>query len=374
MLHVVADQNMPAVEALLGDSARVTKFSGRALNSAHLQDADVLFVRSVTSVDSQLLDNTPVQFVGTATSGIEHIDTNYLEQRGIGFSRAAGSNANSVVEYVLSALVAIPAHLDKLMSGGSVGVIGHGPVGNAVTQRLRALGGNCLVYDPWLDQRQLPGAASLAKVLSCDLVCLHPELTRREPWPSYHLLGEEPLRELKGHQLLINASRGAVVDNRALRRRHDAPDPPQVVLDVWEHEPNLDSGLLDAVTLGTAHIAGYSLDGKILATRMLCEALGRHLGAELPVVSSVPEDAPLYSAVEGLLGSGLVRHLLGQCYDICEDDRRLREACASGEPVGNAFDALRKSYPERRELAGNVVTGTNESQWDIVRALGCVPG
>ena len=373
MLRVVVDENMPAVEAFLGEGISVSRCNGRLLTSQALQKADVLFVRSVTRVDDALLAGTPVHFVGTATSGTEHVDTQYLSSQGIGFSRAAGSNANSVVEYVLSTLVACPPHLENLMSGGSVGVIGQGPVGLAVAQRLRALGGVCHVYDPWLPQEQLEGHASLEQVLACDLVCLHPELTHREPWPSYHLLGARELQGMSGHQLLINASRGAVVDNRALRKRLEEAHPPQVVLDVWEGEPDLDTVLLDRVTLGTAHIAGYSLDGKVLATQMLCEAMAKALEISLPV-SAAPVNAPRYRAGGGRQGAALVGQLLGQCYDIREDDRRLRSACHSGEAVAAAFDHLRKHYRERRELAGNIVADCDPSQRDIVRALGCIPG
>jgi erythronate-4-phosphate dehydrogenase len=374
MLHVLADENMPAVEVCLGASARVSRCKGRALTTPDLQDVDVLFVRSVTRVDAELLAGTPVRFVGTATSGTEHVDTDYLAAQGIGFSRAAGANANSVVEYVLSALVAFPLHLDKLMSGGTVGVVGQGPVGQAVAQRLRALGGQCHVYDPWLPQEQLQGSVSLAQVLACDLVCLHPELTRREPWPSYHLLGEQQLAVMGSHQLLINASRGAVVDNRALRRRLEAPNPPQVILDVWEGEPQLDIRLLEAVNLGTAHIAGYSLDGKILATRMLCEALANTQRFPLSDDAAAARDIPIYSAGSGLVGAALVSELLGQCYDLRDDDRRLRGACCSAPSVAAAFDELRRNYPERRELAGHTVENCSENQRNIVKALGCIPG
>ncbi len=374
MLRVVADENMPAVETLLGESATVTRCNGRELSSNDLRDADVLFVRSVTPVDSALLEGTPVRFVGTATSGTEHVDLDYLARRGIGFARAAGANANSVAEYVLAAVAAFPGHFERLMAGGSAGVIGQGPVGRAVAHRLRALGADCLVYDPWLAPETLPGSASLEEVLACDLVSLHPELTRRQPWPSYHLLGESELAGLKDQQLLVNASRGAVVDNRALGLRLQQPDRPRVVMDVWEGEPGLDCALLDAVDLGTAHIAGYSLDGKILATRMLCEAMARALGLALPDGPGEPGAYREYSAAPALRGPELVRDLLGQSYAIRDDDRRLRQACCGDEPVAVTFDALRRNYPERRELAGHVVAGVDAAQRDVVLALGCIPG
>lgn len=375
MLHVVADENMPAVEQLLGSSVRVTRCNGRSLQRDQLRDADVLFVRSVTQVNSELLVGTPVRFVGTATSGTEHVDTAWLAEQGIGFTRAAGSNANSVAEYVLSAIAVEGEWLERLMAGGCVGIVGYGPVGQAVAALLGALGGRCKVYDPWLVPDTVPGHATLQQILECDFICLHAELTRREPWPSYHLLGDGALAGLGKSQMLINASRGAVIDNGALSQRLAQADNPRTVLDVWETEPEVDLALLEKINLGTAHIAGYSLDGKILATRMLCEALASNTGLQLSDAGQQAQDSLPLSVREGTDGAALVRELILQRYDVREDDQRLRAACGRTEAVGAAFDALRKHYPERRELAGSAVSvqGASQSQLGIIRALGCKP-
>lgn len=375
MLRVIADENMPAVEYFLGASAEVTRVNGRTMKPAQLHNADVLLVRSVTRVEQRLLAGTGVKFVGTATSGIEHVDVEYLKGEGIGFSRAAGSNANSVVEYVLCAIANDGDRLEKLLAGATLGVVGYGLVGRAVVARFTALGVKCRVFDPWLSSDELEQPSSLEHVLACDVICLHAELTQKKPWPSYHLLGEKQLAGLTAQQLLINASRGPVIDNRALKQRLSRPGAPTVVLDVWEGEPELDCVLLDQVRFGTAHVAGYSLDGKILATRMLCETLCAQFGIELAAGDAPRTDFAELSVPTNSNGAAsLVRKLLAQRYDIREDDRLLRQACRNSPgSVAGAFDALRKHYPERGELAGSRLdlSKMSDSERAVAQALGC---
>lgn len=375
-LSILADENIPAVEHFLGAFGTVRCVNGRTLAREQLQGVDILLVRSVTRIDEALLSGSPVKFVGTATSGFDHIDRDYLSRHAIAFAHAPGSNANSVVEYVLAAIAVVEDKLEQLLAGGSVGIVGYGFIGRAVAARLAALGIRHRIYDPWLDQQGIPNAAGLDQVLECEVVSLHAELTRQQPWPSYHLLGEAQLQRLRPGALLINACRGPVVDNAALLAQFEAGRGPCTVLDVWEGEPNLDSALLQCVTLGTAHIAGYSLDGKLLATRMLSQAVAESL--QLPAVTgqSPVADAPAIAVSASLSGAGLIRHLLQARYDIFQDDALLRRAVQGAQSTaarGNAFDHLRKTYRDRRELAGSVVEGVTPGQSALVEALACVP-
>ncbi len=151
-LTILADENIPAVEHYLGALGRVQRVNGRTLERAQLQDVDILLVRSVTRVDEALLAGCPVKFVGTATSGFDHIDRRLSGAHGIAFAYAPGSNANSVVEYVLAAIAAVGDKLEQLLAGGVVGIVGYGAIGKAVAARLAALGIRYRIYDPWLDQ------------------------------------------------------------------------------------------------------------------------------------------------------------------------------------------------------------------------------
>ena len=374
-LRILADENIPAADYFFAPLGEVRHTNGRNLQRAELEGIDALLVRSVTRVDESLLAGSAVRFVGTATSGVDHIDRDYLARNSISFSHAPGSNANSVVEYVLAAIAAVEDKLERLLVGGRVGVVGYGVIGKMLVSRLAALGIDYCVFDPWLAAGVVSHPATLAEVLACNVVTLHPELTREQPWPSFHLLSQAELECVDSNALLINASRGPVIDNAALLARLEKGRAPCTVLDVWEGEPKIDAALLGRATLGSAHIAGYSLDGKLLATRMLRDALAAHL--QHPPIDQVSPagELPVITIEAGLKGAALLRFLLQSRYDITEDDSLLRDAVLGNVSAvaGDGFDRLRKTYGERRELLGSQVIGTLHSAADraLVQGLGC---
>ncbi|WP_346839580.1 4-phosphoerythronate dehydrogenase [Microbulbifer sp. SAOS-129_SWC] len=350
-LRIVADENIPALEDYFGDLGTLVRVPGRNLQREQLLDADVLLVRSVTRVNAALLAGTPVRFVGSCTIGTDHLDTGWLEAQGIPWSAAPGCNANSVVEYVFCALAA----LDIDWRGKSFGIVGCGNVGGLLQQRLHALDIDCAIYDPWLPDN--PDAAALATVLAQDVICLHAPLVKDGPHPSRHLIGRAQLEQIKDDATLISAGRGAVVDCTALRDLLRAGKRFTTVLDVWENEPDIDTGLLELVDLGTPHIAGYSLDGKLAGTRMIRAALSAALS--LPDHSDAAAGGGVKSGRTELLSRPTVAptafaamaELLLQIYDPRADDRRLREAATGAQPMAQAFDRLRREYPERLELS-----------------------
>ena len=374
-LRILADENIPKADTVFAPLGTVRRIAGRAIEAAMLADTDVLLVRSVTRVDSRLLGDSPIRFVGSATSGTDHLDREYLDRRGTGWAHAPGANANSVVEYVLSAIACVGDKLEQVLGGAPVGIIGYGHIGKALASRLRALGIDYRIYDPWLAQSSIDRPAPLERVLQAGVIAVHCELTDRRPWPSRHLLGERALSTIPPDTLLINASRGAVLDNRALHAQLTRGRGPVAVLDVWEGEPTIAAELLRQVRLGTPHIAGYSQDGKLEATRMLFRAACRHLGVSanpgLPGVSS----APLITLPEGLQGPELLRHLLQSHCDIPRDDRALRQATLGVDVrlAASGFDRLRRHYPPRRELRGALIDGGHlaEPNIGLVQALGC---
>ncbi|MCL4103912.1 UNVERIFIED_CONTAM: hypothetical protein GTU68_034774 [Idotea baltica] len=373
---MVVDQNMAGAELYLQQYGSVELVNGRTLSRHDLRSAQALLVRSVTQVDEALLAGTGVRFVGTATSGIDHIDRHYLQENNIGFAYAPGSNANSVVEYVLCAIAAVDKKLEQLLSGGTLAIVGYGHIGRLLAGRLGALGIDFKVYDPWLESSQIPNAASFAEILACDVISIHVELTHKQPWPSFHLLGEGELQQIDSQALLINASRGAVIDNTALEAQLKSGAGPICVLDVWEDEPLVSEELLAMVRFGSAHIAGYSMDAKLLATRMLGSAMTQHfdsLSENSAPLAGV--EAPVFdlTKIGGASVSDSLRLLLQQSYDLGFDDQLLR-ASVSGQLVQAAsFDSLRKNYRSRREIYGcNILVdapGTNVSK--IFAAMGC---
>lgn len=392
-LTIVADQNIPQVKTLFAALGEVHCVAGRELNQGKHRDlllrADILLVRSVTEVNERLLTDTPVKLVATATIGTDHLDTDYLESRGIHWTAAPGSNADSVVDYVICAFNRLPGIMKLLMAEGTVGIVGMGNVGGRLYQRLKTLGINCRVCDPLIDQRSCVDLCSLDEIMTADVICLHTPLTYEGDYPSYHLFNAGRLAALKTGAVLLNAGRGAVVDNQALKQLLEERDDLCTVLDVWEHEPDVDIDLLKRVDLATPHIAGYSLDGKLRGAQMIFQRC-----CELFKVDNHAANTTAQGGVEGavaryemtpdlkeislrITGDPLtaIKRAVRACYDVAEDDQRMRGALLhpditdnSGER-GQAFDQLRKNYPVRREFSTCRIINAAELDSSVVSAL-----
>ncbi|MBA4501176.1 4-phosphoerythronate dehydrogenase PdxB [Marinobacterium sp. 3-1745] len=370
-MTIVADENIPALEPLFQRFGTLRTCAGRTMGAEDLEDADVLLVRSVTRVDAKLLSDSAVRFVGTATIGMDHIDQAWLRQQGVGFSSAPGCNADSVVEYVLGSLLQLAFEQRFSLYDKVVGIVGVGNVGGRLQQRLQALGIQVLLCDPPRQQAEGGGFVSLDRVLAdADIVALHTPLIQDGPWPTYHLLGRHNLNQLKPNAIVLNAGRGPVIDNRALldiaRMRADLT----LVLDVWEHEPEVDPQLAARCAIATPHIAGYSLDGKIRGTWMLYCALCDHLG--LPVETVLEEVLP--PAQVRALEMSDEHDLLTPArlvYDPYRDDRAFRQMLKLPENARRlAFDRLRREYPERREYGTLRVEMAGAAAGTRLRAMG----
>ena len=342
--RIIADQNMPHVESYFGHLGEVKLMAGREIDRQAIQGAEILLVRSVTQVNQSLLEGSSVRFVGSATAGTDHIDLNYLKKNNIQFAYAPGCNAEAVVQYVLSVF----SRLKPQWLNSKVGIIGCGNVGSRLYQKLVALGVDCRVYDPFLSPSQIPDLVSFNEVLDCDIISLHTPLTTDGEFPTYHLFNQQVLNALKPNTLLINAGRGAVIDNLALIERLKQSDGLQVALDVWESEPQINTELLDLVSLATPHIAGYSDEGKMRGTSMLYEALCTlYLGGNLMQQANISIHDKQVSLDPS---EKTLNQLLLDCYMIDADDQRMRQKLKQGD-IGQGFDELRKTYPQRREYS-----------------------
>jgi erythronate-4-phosphate dehydrogenase len=237
--------------------------------------------------------------------------------------------------------------------GKSVGIVGCGNVGGHLHRRLLALGVDCRCYDPFLSRADNADLCSLDDVLAADIVCLHTPLTLSGPHPTRHLIGMAQLQQLNSGALLLNAGRGDVIDNQALLSFLQQRQDVQVVLDVWEGEPNINTSLLRLVDLASPHIAGYSFDGKVAGTEMIYQALCTFFGIEATMCADdvvaaelTPLDLSASSDFE------LMREAVLGAYDIRGDDACMREQLQNltGNELRKGFDALRKNYPKRREF------------------------
>ena len=376
---IVADENIPLIEAFFASFGEIRRLPGRQITRADVHDADVLLVRSVTRVDRELLEGSAVRFVGTCTIGTDHLALDYFEQAGIQWSSAPGCNARGVVDYVLGSLLTLADIEGADLAQRTYGVIGAGEVGGRLVRVLRDLGWNVRVCDPLRQAAEGAGYVSLEQIIEqCDVISLHTPLSKNGEFATWHLLDEARLNQLKPGTWLINASRGPVVDNAALRKVLNAREDLQAVLDVWEGEPQVDVELADLCVLATPHIAGYSLDGKQRGTAQIYEALCDFLGQAPQVQLADLLPAPWLARVELSANSDQAWALAMLCrgvYDPRRDDADFRRTLTgSGDQQKLAFDALRKLYPVRREIEGLTVhiEGHNPALTTMAAALGCV--
>ena len=360
-LNIVAGENIPYVHEAFESLGNITILPGRAITSTRVQNTNALLIRSITPVNEALLQGSSVEFVGTASAGTNHIDTAYLQSRKIGFASAPGSNANSVAEYIMTTLLLLAQKGRLTLKGKTIGIVGVGKIGKLVKEKAEALGMHPVLNDPPLEETGQINHRSLEETLSCDVVTLHTPLTTDGPYPTFHLLNEHTFKWMKPSTIFINAARGEVVDTHALLDAITHKRIGPTVLDVWEHEPDINWNLFKAVTFGTPHIAGHSLDGKANGTFMIYQALCKHLGREptwnpvqsLPssIVPSIKIDSHSLSDEEQ------IREMVPKVYDLQADYRRMKELLtATPEERPALFDGLRKHYPVRREFNRTKVT------------------
>lgn len=374
-MKIVVDENIPYGADAFGMLGDVQTAPGRAIDNGMLRHAEALIVRSITKVNEALLENTPIRFVGTCTIGEDHIDKGYLAARDIAFSSAPGCNANSVGEYITAALLVLAERYAIRLEDMCLGIVGVGNVGGNVYAKASALGMTCVLNDPPLSDRTGdPKYRSIDEILECDIITLHTPLQKHGRYPTWHMVDKEFLRWLKPDAIVINTSRGAVLDNFALEEVLLKEHIRGAVLDVWENEPEPNGALLRLADIGTPHIAGYSFDGKVNGTRQIYEALCAFLGeppAWDPGLLLPPPPCPEITvnpdAPDAVAGA--VRAV----YDILQDDGAMRMLPElSREEQGTYFDRLRKNYPVRREFHNTQIrlTHSDETMHRMLTGIG----
>ena len=318
-----------------------------------MADADVLLVRSVTQVDQALLAGSQVKFVGTCTIGTDHLDLDYLVKHNIAWASAPGCNARGVVDYVLGSVLALAERDGVDLAQRCYGVVGAGQVGGRLVQVLRGLGWQVLVCDPPRQQAEGGDYVDLSTLLQrCDVISLHTPLTTQGDCPTDHLIGAEQLQGLLPGSWLINASRGAVIDNQALKALLEQRTDVRAVLDVWEGEPQVDVALAQRCDIATAHIAGYSLDGKIRGTGQIYQAFCEYFSLPAQTEITFPEQTLLAMQLAAHTPvADAMRVLCRAVYDPRADDAVFRLSLqGDAEARRAAFDLVRKNYPIRREI------------------------
>lgn len=366
-MNIVVDRNIRAAEATFGAHARLRFMDGRAIRRKHLLDADALLVRTATRVDEALLDGTPVGFVGTTSIGTDHMDIAWLERRGVAWANAPGCNADGTAQYTLAMAWLACERLDRRLTGLTAGIVGCGNVGSRVCTLFEALDMPVVANDPPLADAGATGLVTLDEALAQDIVCLHVPLTRGGPCPTHRFIGRAELGRMTPGALLVNTARGDVLDGGALLselrsgRLHAA-------LDVWPGEPLLDAALLEATTVATPHVAGYSDDGKRKGTLLVYAAFCAWAGLTPVAQPAPPAAAPLLRIEAG--ENALASALDAACF-VQRHDSAMRDLIRlSVELRAAAFDRLRRDYPPRFDFQNWRIDQHGSGSSRTLRALG----
>ena len=348
MTRIVADDKIPFLRGALDEMAEISYMPGNRITSSDLKYADCLITRTRTRCDRSLLEGTKIRLIASATIGFDHIDTDYCRSAGIKWTNAPGCNASSVQQYLVSTLLYLARHMDFQLGDLTLGVIGVGNVGSLVSQAAEVMGLRVLLNDPPLQRAEKSKRfTDLEQLLEeANIITLHVPLNRGGKDNTYRMVDRAFLDRIRKGTILINTSRGEVVREDDLLEGIRRERVSGVVLDVFDHEPDIDRDLLGSITLGTPHIAGYSLDGKAGGTTMVVRAVSRffRLGKDRwsPAGIPPPEQPVIHADATDQSFEQLLWEVYRQSYDITGDDRKLRK-----EP--DAFERLRGEYPPRRE-------------------------
>ncbi|MDR2928683.1 MAG: 4-phosphoerythronate dehydrogenase [Cytophagaceae bacterium] len=349
MIKIIADDNIPFLKGVFEPVAEVCYLQGASIKRENLKDADALIVRTRTQCNADLLKNSPVQMVVTATIGTDHFDIPWMNKAGIKWANAPGCNSGSVYQYIASALALLIIKERMKPEKTTIGIVGVGMVGSKIEKLAHILGMKVLLNDPPRQRKEKKNKFCTLKTIlhESDIVTFHTPLKMSGEDATFHLFNKNELQDLKPGAIIINSSRGEVTDSHALLKGLNTGIISRVVLDVWENEPEISLELLNRVWIGTPHIAGYSADGKANGTMMAVRAISRHFNLGMdnwqPVTVEVPDDTNIRIDFSGKTDVEIVAEAILRTCNILDDDVRLR-----ANPV--QFEKQRGNYPLRREF------------------------
>ena len=341
-MKIVADVNVPFLQGVFEPYAEVVYKDGKEISHADVSDADALIIRTRTRCDASLLEGSSVKMIATATIGMDHIDLDYCNKKGIEVYNAEGCNSGGVMQYVFSALYGVASRKAIKLDDFTFGVIGVGNVGSKVAALAGLLGFKVLRCDPPRAEKEgSEDFCSLDYLLAnSNVVTLHVPLNET----TRGMADEEFFTLMQPGSIFINAARGEVVNESALKEA--MPKFGAVIIDTWNNEPDVDEELIDMVDIATPHIAGYSYRGKQNGTASAVCSVARHFGISdlygFYPLNDRPEYEPVKLDLTGMK-QGEIAALFQYNYPVFTDDFRFRM-----EP-GN-FEKMRSAYQYRREV------------------------
>ncbi|NPA36670.1 MAG: 4-phosphoerythronate dehydrogenase PdxB [Chlorobi bacterium] len=348
-MKFIIDDKIPFIQGVLEKFGEVRYLSGKEIKREDVKDADALITRTRTKCNEELLSDSKVRIIASATIGYDHIDTKWCDTNGIKWTNAPGCNSGSVMQYIASVFSLLITEKGFDLKGKKIGIVGVGNVGSKVSIVAKAFGMDVFEIDPPRQEAEPEKRFySLNDIASeLDIITFHTPLTKEGKHKTFHLFNEELLQKLKQDVIIINSSRGEVVDNILLKNALRENRIALAILDVWENEPDIDLELLDKVWIGTPHIAGYSQDGKANGTMMSIRAVSREtgLGIDNWEPAGIPEPEQKIITIDPKItdNNHALANTILHTYNVRNDDKALREA-------PEKFEYLRGSYPVRREF------------------------
>jgi len=365
VMKIVADKDIPHVDHFFAQETQIIYLPGRQITNDSLKEADGLLVRSITKVDETLLKNTQVKWVGSLTSGIDHLDTTWLDANNIAWRACPGFNAPPVADYVVSCIARL-INKGYFTERKRAAVIGCGHVGALIVERLKTLDFDVITTDPLRASEPNFEHVPLQDIHDVDLTCVHTPLTKLVEHATYHMINAEFMSKQKQNCVLLNAARGAVIDTTALltHGKHLI-----FCTDVFEDEPNINIDVLQQAFIATPHIAGHTQESKYRGVKELYEWTVKN--GWLPVnkvrqllephIISIPKSCEMW------------QHIVQHVFNIEKLSADMHATLGQTNTIGATFDQIRKHYGNRHEFSNTKLMGIEHVSQDdkaILRQFG----
>jgi erythronate-4-phosphate dehydrogenase len=369
---IIIDDAIPYAKAIFSHLGEVVTLPGKSIDAAAVKHADALIVRSRTQVNAELLEGSSVQFVGSTVVGLDHIDQTYLNAKKINFYSAQGCNANSVAEFVISALFDLAETKQFDLTQKTLGIIGVGHVGSLVYEKATLLGITCLLNDPPRQRQQAlenqqDSFVDLETCLKADIITLHTPLTHSGQDATLDLLSAERLAKILPHQIIVNAARGGIINEAAWCKTPTLAN----VIDCWENEPNISEALYKIATLATPHIAGHSLEAKVAGSEMVYQTLCKFWKTpeQQEWKKQLPSAPPEIVISEQDSTQSILNQIFKKTHDSHQDDTAIR--ADSMTEIHKKYELYRRNFPIYREWHCHTVHKINHKNIDnLLKTLG----
>ncbi|GKT12640.1 MAG: erythronate-4-phosphate dehydrogenase [Thiomicrorhabdus sp.] len=358
---LIIDDAIPYAKQIFSHLGKVITLPGKSIDAQSVKDAYALIVRSRTQVNESLLKGSNIQFVGSTVVGLDHIDQNYLENNNIHFYSAQGCNANSVAEFIITALFDLAEHLGFELKNKTLGIIGVGHVGSLVHQKAKALGMTCLLNDPPRQrlENNLPEQfVDLDHCLQADIITFHTPLTTEGEDATFDLLSAKRLEKIRPDQIIINAARGGIINEYAWSQIETLAN----IIDCWVEEPKISETLYNTAYLATPHIAGHSLDAKVAGSEMVYKALCDfwQTDPQSEWQNSLPPPPAQITMSKNRSEQTELSQLLNKTHNIHKDDQAIRGDSIS--EVHRKYEYYRRNFPIYREWQHHTINVTNNAK------------